>query len=66
MHINLLAEKSFELGGDPAKGPFFKGLAFKFSNGAHGSIANSLAISFASRAVQEATRRPRQLEDSLL
>ena len=30
---------------------------------AHGSIASSLAISFASRVVQEVTRRPRQLMD---
>ena len=30
---------------------------------AHGTFAGSLAISFASRVVQEATRRPRQLMD---
>ena len=46
---------------DPTKGPFFKGYAFLFSNGAHGSIASSLAISFASRVLKEVTRRPRQL-----
>ena len=45
--------------GDPMKGTFFKGFAFLFSNGAYGTIASSLAISFASQVVQEATRRPR-------
>ena len=39
-------------GTDPAKGPFCKGFAFLFSNGAYGTIASSLAISFASRVVQ--------------
>ena len=39
------------LGTDSTKGLFFKGLAFLFSNGAYGTIASSLAISFASRVV---------------
>ena len=33
------------------------------SSAAHGTIASSFAISFASRVAQEATRRPRQLMD---
>ncbi len=37
------------LGTDSTKGLFFKGFAFLFSNGAYGTIASSLAISFASR-----------------
>ena len=41
--------KDLEAG--PAKGLFCKGFTFLFSNGAHGSIASSLAISFASRVV---------------
>ena len=41
-----------KLGGtDPAKGPFSKGFAFLAAVGAHGTIASSLAISFASRVV---------------
>ena len=51
------------LGTDSTKGLFFKGFAFLFSNGAYGTIARSLEISFASRVVKDATRRPRQLMD---
>ena len=39
------------LGTDSTKGLFFKGFAFLFSNGAYGTIASSLAISFGSRVV---------------
>ena len=45
------------------KGLFFKGFAFLPAGCAHGIIASSFAISFASRVVQEATQRPRQLMD---
>ena len=38
-------------GTDPAKGPFYKGFATLAAGGAHGTIASSLAISFASRVV---------------
>jgi hypothetical protein len=41
----------FSKSGEPREGPFFKGYAFLFSNGAYGSIASSLAISFAARVV---------------
>ena len=51
------------MGIDPTEGPFFKGFAFLPAGSAHGTIASSLAISFASRVVQEVTRRPRQLMD---
>ena len=44
--------KSWEiLGTDSTKGPFFKGFAFLPAGSAHGTIASSLAISFASRVV---------------
>ena len=38
-------------GTDPAKGPFYKGFAFLAAGSAHGAIARSFAISFASRVV---------------
>ena len=40
-------------GTDPTKGPFFKGFAFLPAGSAHGTIASSLAISFASRVAKE-------------
>ena len=36
----------------PTKGPFFQGVAFLAAGSALGTIASSLAISFASRVVQ--------------
>jgi hypothetical protein len=38
-------------GTDPTKAPFFKGFAFLPAGSAHGTIASSLATSFASRVV---------------
>ena len=43
--------RRFSKPGEPREGPFFKGYAFLFSNGAHGTIASSSAISLASRVV---------------
>ena len=63
--MDELWRKSWENPGDSTKGLFFKGFAFLFSNGAYGTIASSLAISFAPRVVYEVTRRPRQLMDEL-
>ena len=40
-----------------------QGFATLAAGGAHDILASSLAISFASRVVQEVTRRPRQLMD---
>ena len=51
--MDELWRKSWENPGDRLhERPIFKGFAFLFSNGAHGIIASSLAISFASRVVQ--------------